>query len=148
MARRTLQVELPLDVMAEIAKVSDNADEIMGGMVKAGAAEVQSRVSANVPASFRGSNIMKCLKVTKVYKTPTDDGINCKVGFWGYFRTRPTKTGKTYVHPAPLVANVFEYGSSKVAKHPFFRRSFSKSAITKIMMAKQKELSGGLLEND
>ena len=147
MARRTLQVELPLDVMEEIAKVSDNADDIMGGMVKAGAEMVEGRVRTNIPASFRGSNIMKCLKITKVYKTPTDDGINCKVGFWGYFRTRPTKTGKTYIHPAPLVANVFEYGSSKVAKHPFFRKSFSKAVITRVMLAKQKELSGGLLDD-
>lgn len=146
MASRTLEVELPIEVMEEFQRIYDDTDEILGGMVKAGAEDVEGKVVANVPASFRGSNIMKCLKITRVYKTLSDDGINCKVGFYGYFTTRPTKTGKTYRHPAPLVANVFEYGSSKVSKKPFFRKSFNKSAITRVMMAEQKKLSGGLLD--
>ncbi len=141
-ASKTLTIELPTDVMAEIEKIEGNADDILGGMTQAGAREVESRIRSSVPASFRGSAIMNCLRVTKVYKTPTDDGINTKVAFYGYFRNHLGK-----MTPAPLVANVFEFGSSKVRKQPFLRKSFSKSAVQKVMLAEQKRLSGGLLDD-
>ena len=84
---------------------------------------------------------MRCIKTTKTYRTPSDDGIATKVIISGYFKN---KNGvKT---PAPLVANVFEYGSSKFTKKPFLRKSFQKSQIEKAMLKAQKELSGGLLD--
>lgn len=135
------EMDLPDDVIKEIESVYFDSDKIFGGMTKAGAKVVESQVRANVPSGFRGSNIMRCLKVTKTYKTPTDGGINTKVGFYGYFENKNKK-----LTPAPLVCNVFEYGSTKFPKKPFFRRSFSKSAITAAMLAEQKKLSGGLLD--
>ena len=77
---------------------------------------------------------MKCLKVTKTYKTPSDDGVNTKIAFYGYFINR----NKEKI-PAPLVANVTEYGrsNSPYPKKPFLRRSFKKSQIQAAMQAVQ-----------
>ena len=135
------ELELPNDIIKDIKKINDNADEIFGAMTKAGAEVVLKNVKANIPASFKNSKIMNCLKMTKVYKTPTDDGINTKVGFYGYFVNH-----RNVVTPAPLVVNVFEYGRSDFSKKPFFRRSFKKDEIEKAMLEEQKKASGGLLE--
>lgn len=132
---------IPKELMKDFQKIYDNIDEIFGAMTEAGADVVLSNIKANVPASFRDSDIMNCLQVTKTYKTPSDDGINTKVGFYGYF------TNENGVRtPAPLVANVFEYGSVKFQKQPFLRKSFSKAKIEKAMLAAQKKASGGLLK--
>jgi hypothetical protein len=132
---------LPDDVMKEMKKIYDNSDQIFGGMTKAGAETVLSNVKANTPAGWKDSAIMNNIGLTKTYKTPSDGGINTKVIISGYFRN---KNG--VMTPAPLVANVFEYGSTKFQKQPFFRKSFRKPEIEKAMLKAQKELSGGLLD--
>lgn len=134
-------LELPTDVMNDIKRIYDNADEIFGEMTTAGAEVALKNIRANVPASFRNSNIMKCLKTTRVYKTPTNGGINTKVAFFGYFENHEGRRV-----PAPLVANVFEYGRSDFPKRPFFRKSFRKAEIEQAMLEAQKKASGGLLE--
>ena len=136
-------LELPTEIMRDMQRIYDNADEIFGEMTKAGAEVVNHNIIANVPQSIKDSKMMDCLKVTKVYKTPSDDGINTKVGFYGYFEN---KDGK--IVPAPLVANVFEYGRSSAPfpKHPFLRKSFKKKEIEEAMMEAQKRASGGLLD--
>lgn len=135
------EMQLPKEILDDFKKIYDNSDEIFGKMTKAGAEVVMDNIKSNVPASFKDSNIMKCLKITKTYKTPTDDGINTKVGFYGYFKNHNgVKT------PAPLVANVFEYGRSDFVKKPFLRKSFQKAKIEKAMLDEQKKASGGLLE--
>ncbi len=134
------ELELPKEIMDDIKRVYDNSEQIFGGMTKAGADVTLNRVRANAPPSWKSSNIMGNIGVTKTYRTPSDDGINNKVIISGYFiNHNGVKT------PAPLVANVFEYGSSKFAKQPFFRRSFVKSQIERAMLDAQKKLSGGLL---
>lgn len=139
MARFDMQ--LPKDIMKDIEFINNNSDKIFGEMVTAGGNEVIKNVKTNIPKSFANSGIMNCLKITRVYKTPTDDGINTKVMFSGYF------TNKNGVKtPAPLVANVFEYGSSKFTKRPFFRKSFKKAQIEQAMIKAQKEYSKGLLD--
>lgn len=135
------EMELPEELMKDLTTINDNADQIFGEMTKAGAEVVMNNIISNVPVSFRGSNIMHCLKLTKVYKTPSDGGINTKVGFYGYFKN---KQGR--VVPAPLVANVFEYGSSTVRKKPFLRKSFKKNQIEQAMLQAQKKASGGLID--
>ena len=137
------EMQLPTEIMKDIQKIYDNSDEIFGEMTKAGAEVVNKNIIANVPQSIRNSKMMDCLKTTKVFKTPSDDGINTKVGFYGYFQN---EDGKTV--PAPLVANVFEYGrsNSPFPKHPFMRKSFKKKEITDAMLKAQKKASGGLLE--
>lgn len=135
------EMQLPDDIIKDFQKIYNNSDEIFGKMVQAGAEVVYNNIKANAPSSVKSSDMINCLKITKVYKTPSDDGINDKVGFYGYFIN---KNGKTT--PAPLVANVFEYGSTKVQKKPFFRKSFRKAQIEKAMLKVQKEVSGGLLD--
>lgn len=138
-------LELPTEIMNDFKKINSNAEEIFGKMTKAGAEVVMKNIRSNIPSSFHSSDIMHCLRMTRTYKTPSDDGINTKVGFYGYFTN---KDGKTV--PAPLVANVFEYGRSNLPfpKHPFLRRSFKKGEIEKAMLKEQKRASGGLLEDE
>ena len=137
------EMQLPNEILKDIQYIENNTENIFGQMTKAGAETVISNVRTNIPKSFADSNIMNCLKITKIYKTPSDGGINTKVGFYGYFiNENGVET------PAPLVANVFEYGSSKVTKKPFFRRSFKKAQIEKAMLEAQKQYSKGILNNE
>ena len=137
------KMEIPKEVIDEILKVHDNADEIFGEMTQAGADVVLGNIKNNVPDGIRKSPMMDCLGKTKVYKTPSDDGINTKIAFYGYFTNE--NGAKT---PAPLVANVFEYGrsGSPFPKQPFMRKSFKKAQIEKAMLEAQKKASGGILE--
>lgn len=136
-------LELPTDVIKEFEKLGQETDKILGEMTKAGAEVVKKNILANMPKNIRNSDMINCLKVSRVYKTPSDDGINTKVAFYGYFKN---EDGRTV--PAPLVANVFEYGRSNAPfpKHPFLRKSFRKSDIEQAMLKAQKEASGGILD--
>ena len=137
------KLKLPTEVIKEIKSVDNRYEEIFGGMTRAGAEVANSAMRSNAPSELKSSGIMDCLKKTRTYRTPTDDGINTKVAFYGYFVNKEGK--KT---PAPIVCNMFEYGSSKrkYPKRPFIRKAFNKGAITAAMLRAQKELSGGLLE--
>lgn len=130
-------------VLKDISYIDKQFDHIFGGMTKAGAEVVYNNVIATLPESLRSSGFSSHVKLSKVYRTPSDDGINTKVMITGYFINKDGR--KT---PAPLVANMFEYGSSKkkYPKQPFFRKSFKKSQIMKAMEDAQKKLSGGLLD--
>lgn len=138
------EAELPEEILKDIKNIYDNYDEIFGGMTKAGAKVAEANVRANLPISLKNSNFEGCIKLTRVYKTPSDGGINTKVIISGYFLNHNLE--KT---PAPLVANVFEYGRSwrptNPQKQPFFRKSFKKKQIEQAMLSEQKKLSGGLL---
>lgn len=134
-------------VSAEMIKVFEslrvNTDEMISEMVKAGAEVAQDNVRAKMPRALREGliNSKEAVRLTKVYKTPSDDGINCQVMIDGYFYNRYGK--KT---PAPLVANLFEYGrsTSPYPKQPFFRSSFNKAQITKAMQRVQDKYFKGL----
>ena len=130
-------------VLKDISYIDKQFDHIFGGMTKAGAEVVYKNVISALPEPLRSSGFSSHVKLSKVYKTPSDDGINTKVMITGYFINKDGR--KT---PAPLVANMFEYGSSKknYPKQPFFRKSFKKSQIMKAMEEEQKNLSGGLLD--
>lgn len=135
------EYRLPDEVLKDLEKIYKNSDKIFGGMTKAGAEVTLKNVKANAPESWKKSQIMNNIGISKIYKTPTDGGINTKVMISGYFTNhRGVKT------PAPLVANVFEYGSTKFNKKPFFRRSFKKNQIENAMLKAQKELSGGIID--
>lgn len=136
-------VDIDDSVLKDISYIDKQFDHIFGGMTKAGAEVVYKNVIANLPESLRSSGFSSHVKLSRVYKTPSDDGINTKVMITGYFINKDGR--KT---PAPLVANMFEYGSSKknYPKHPFFRKSFKKSQVMKAMEEAQKKLSGGLLD--
>lgn len=127
-------------VLKDIQYIDKDFERIFGGMTQAGAEVVYKNVIATLPESLRSSGFSSHVKLSRVYKTPSDDGINTKVMITGYFTNEKGK--KT---PAPLVANMFEYGSTKkkYPKQPFFRKSFKKAQIMKAMEEAQKKLSGG-----
>lgn len=132
----TFKAELPNDIIKQIEDLEKNTDKMLGEMTQAAAAKVYENIKIGVPASWFSSDIMKCLKITKTYKTPSDDGVNTKVAFYGYFINENKKR-----IPAPLVANVTEYGRSNLPypKHPFMRKAFNKGQIEKAMQAVQDQ---------
>lgn len=136
------KIELPTEIMRDIQRIDSNVENILGKMTQAGAEVVKSNIEANIPDSIRQSDMMNCLKITRTFKTPSDDAVNTKVGFYGYFIN---DEGQRV--PAPLVGNVFEYGRSNLPfpKHPFLRKSFKKSQIEEAMLKAQIEASGGIL---
>ena len=125
--------ELPNDIIKQFESLEKDTDKMLKEMTEAGAKVVLSNIKSSVPSSWYSSNIMNCLKVTKTYKTPSDDGVNTKIAFYGYFNRNKERI------PAPLVANVTEYGrsNSPYPKKPFMRRSFKKAQIEKAMQAVQ-----------
>ena len=134
------KLELPNDIIKQVTTLDKNTDKMLSEMTEAGAKVVYDNIKSSVPSSWYTSNIMKCLKITKSYKTPSDGGVNTKVAFYGYFINR---NGKKI--PAPLVANVTEYGrsNSPYAKKPFLRKSFNKGKINKAMQAVQDKYIKG-----
>lgn len=128
--------ELPNDIIKQIEELEGSTEKMLSEMTEAGAKIVFDNIKAGVPAAWLDSNIMSCLQITKTYKTPSDDGINTKVAFYGYFKNEEGK-----IVPAPLVANVTEYGrsNSPYPKKPFLRKSFRKSQIEKAMLSVQKK---------
>ena len=122
--------QLPTELMEQFELLDKNTDAMLKAMTREGAKKVLANVKANVPSSFGKSGIMKCLKLTRSYRTPSDDGVATKVAFYGYFQNEDGK--KT---PAPLVCNIFEYGrsNSPYPRHQFMRRSFVSSEIEAAM---------------
>lgn len=132
--------ELPNDLIKQFANIEKNSTKMLEEMTQAGAKVVYNNIKNNMPKSWYTSNIIRCLKTTEPFKTPSDGGINTKVAFYGYFKNHNgVKT------PAPLVANVTEYGRSNAPypKKPFLRRAFNKSQIEKAMLEVQKKYIGG-----
>lgn len=129
-------LEIPKSVIDKIDKLEQNTRKMMEEMVKAGGKVTYNAMIGNLPQGIRDSGMMNNLRMTRVYDTPSDKGINCKVGFYGYF---VNEDGKAV--PAPLVANIYEYGRSHPSYpyHPFMRQSFNESAIMKAMLEIQKK---------
>ena len=129
-----MEFELPTELMKTFEELNVNTQKMLEEMTQEGAKTVLANVKANVPASFHSSGIMRCLKITRPYYTPSDGGRNTKVAFYGYFENEDGKRT-----PAPLVCNLFEYGrsNSPYPRHPFMRRSFKKGQIEAAMMKVQ-----------
>lgn len=117
--------EMPTELINLFKSLETNTDKMLEEMTKAGADVVADNMQANAPEGLSDK-----IKITRSYKTPSDGGVNTKVYISGYFINRNGKTT-----PAPLVANMFEYGSSKreYPKRPFLRRSFRKAQIEQAM---------------
>jgi hypothetical protein len=127
--------EMPDELIKMFETLAENTDALLGEMVKAGAEVAKKNVTAKMPKALKeGLDKSGAVRVTRVYRTPSDDGINCQVTIEGYFINRDKR--KT---PAPLVANLFEYGRSGAPypKQPFLRPSFNASEITKAMLEVQ-----------
>lgn len=119
------KAEIPTDLINAFKSLETNTDKMLEEMTKAGADVVSNNMQGLAPEGLSDK-----IKVTRSYKTPSDGGVNTKVYISGYFINRNGKRT-----PAPLVANMFEYGSSKreYPKRPFLRRSFRKSQIEQAM---------------
>ena len=130
------EMELPLELLNSFQNLTNNSEKMLGEMTRAGAKKVFDNVKTNMKKSFSDTKgLEKCLKITRTYKTPSDDGISTKIGIYGYFEN---KNGKTV--PAPLVANAREYGTSRgETRKPFFRKSFKENEITEEMLAVQNK---------
>ena len=130
--------ELPNDLMKTFDELETNASFMMGEMCKAGATVVYNKVIKNIGKAFkRTETLLKGLKITKVYNTPSDDGINVHIGFYGYNADKKTKAHPKGV-PIPLIALAREYGtSSGEEKKPFMRQSFAKKDIEAAMLEVQ-----------
>ncbi len=131
------RMELPTELMQIFKNLDQNSEKMLGEMCQAGAEVVKETTWMNMPKGLKdgigsGDNLI----TSRIYKTPSDDGINCQCMIVGYFTN---ENGKQT--PAPLVANMFEYGSRqrKYPKHPFFRKSFRKAQIEKAMLDVQKK---------
>jgi hypothetical protein len=143
------KVELPTELIKEMQKLEQNTEKMMGEMTKAGAEVVFNNVKATVPIPKMASYV----KLTRTYKTPTDEGINTKVYFSGYlpfsdpkrkYFTR--KSGRNTYRTTEgvavdFLAKVYEYGRSSAPfpKKPFFRKSFNKAQITSAMEKVQEK---------
>lgn len=137
--------ELPTELLKVFDELETNCEEFFGNMAKAGAEIVYKNVKSNMAKSFKSTKALdKGLKITKVYKTPSDDGINVYVGFYGYDPdSKPTKR-HPYGTPIPLIALAREYGTSRgEQKKPFLRKSFNKSQIEQEMLKVQNKYIKG-----
>lgn len=142
------QMELPTELINQFKALTDNSEKMIEEMTEAGAKVVYDNVIENMQGSFDDANkLTPYLKITRTYKTPSDDGINTKVGFYGYYKdktftVRNKKNGNIYSYvgiPVPLIIRAREFGSSSgEAKKPFFRRSFDKQQIQSAMLQVQK----------
>ena len=132
--------ELPYDLIKVFEDLEMNCEDMFGEMCKAGAEVVYNNVKANMSKAFKSTRSLdKGLKITKVYKTPSDDGINVHIGFYGY-----NEDGV----PIPLIAMAREYGTSRDGKEyekkkPFFRKSFKKREIEQAMQEVQDKYIKG-----
>ena len=125
--------ELPNELIKSFQELEANTEEMLSEMTRAGAEVVYKQVKSNMKSSFKSTeSLEKGLKITKSYRTPSDDGINTKVGFYGY-----DEDGI----PIPLKALAREYGTSRgEKKKPFFRKAFrQESAITNAMKKAQEK---------
>ena len=98
--------ELPLDLIEQFKSLADGgAEKMLGEMVEAGAEVVENNIRANMQKSFKSTKgLEKCLVKTKVYKTPSDDGVNEKVAFYGYFENEQGKTVIMVTHEPDIAA--------------------------------------------
>lgn len=143
-------IELPNDIIKEFEKLNKTSHKMLEEMTHAGAEVVYKNVKENMKSSFKNSSkLAHYLKITKSYTTPSDDGVNTKVAFYGYYKedektfSLTSKSGKSYSYngiPVPLIVRAREYGSSSgEAKKPFFRKSFKKAQIEKEMLKVQEK---------
>lgn len=140
------QNELPDYLIKELEQVEKNTKKIFGDMCEAGAKVVKANVIKNMKKSFGATETLeKGLLITDIYETPSDGGINVKVGFWGYDGIPTKKNPKGTAYSLMAMAREYgTYGSNPKSgytpkegkkmpkgedKKPFFRQSFKKKEI-------------------
>lgn len=135
--------DLDNGVIQAMEALGKKAPEVMEAMVEAGGEVAYRNVRANMRSSFKTTrSLEKGLRKTRVFKTPSDDGIAVKIGFSGYSDHKSGKFGNGV--PVPLIATAREKGTKHgEARKPFFKKSFNKSEITAAMQAVEPKLFEG-----
>jgi len=132
---------LPDDLIRQFKMLEINSHELFEEMTQAGAKVVMQQVKAKIPKGLAEAITDENITITKPYVTPSDGGVNTQIMIVDYFQNRYDK--KT---PAPLVANMYEYGSSsreKYPKQPFFRACFKRKLIETAMLEVQERYIKG-----
>lgn len=134
-----MEATLPTELIKQLETFeNDGAGFMMDEMLENAADFVVENVEKNAKKVFKNPDtILRGLKKTKVYKTPTDDAVNIKVGIYGYKPDSSTAKFPKGI-PLPLIANAKEYGSkvrdeNHEGKKPFFRPAFKKAKIQDIL---------------
>jgi hypothetical protein len=137
--------EVGNDLLHGLEKLQLESRVVFGEMVTAGADVALRNIRSNMRSSFKSSRSLEAgLGKTRVFDTPSDQGIAVKVGFRGYSPTHKTKKFSSGV-PIPLIAVSREKGTKRgEAKKPFFKKSFNKSAIEAEMKRIEPKLFKGL----
>ena len=87
--------ELPNNLIKQFKSLEDNAEKMIGEMTQEGANVAYKNIVSNMKKSFKTTkSLEKGLKITRVYKTPKDGGINTHVGFYGYDGIKKKKVSK------------------------------------------------------
>ena len=138
MARCTMK--MPDDFMRKIATLGSKTDEVMANVLEVGAEVVESAVKSNLSAvigsdtklpSKSTGQLEQALGVTPVL-IDKDGNSNIKIGF---------AENRTDGECNAKIANMLEYGTSKMQAKPFFAPAKSKSRIPckKVMIKKLEE---------
>lgn len=161
--------ESNIELIENFSKMAENEGNMFGEMTRAGAEVVYKQALSNMKRVFKSTDrLEKNLKITKTYKSSSDDSVNTKVGIYGYLEgtegkkisyfkktstskknSNKTIGGKHYSYnngiPAPLVALAREFGSSAgEAKKPFLRPAFRQTkAIEDAMLSAQNKYIKG-----
>lgn len=130
--------EIDTDTLKQLQSRDQDANKMMSEMVQAGAEVAIGNVQTNMGRSFSNTrHLLAGLRITRTYRTPSDDGINAKVGFWGTHPTKKDGAGRPVA--LALIAMAREYGTVRGERAvPFFRRSFNKGAINSAMEGVQR----------
>ncbi len=78
--------ELPVDLLEQFTELyQSGATKMMSEMTMAGALIAYNNIKRNMKKAFKNpASLEKHLRITKVYRSIYDDGINVKVAFYGY----------------------------------------------------------------
>jgi hypothetical protein len=137
--------DLDNGIISQMEKIEGGSKAVMRRMVEAGADVVLRNMRSNMRSSFKTTrSLEEGLGKTKVYDTPSDDGVSVKVGFSGYSGSRRTGKFKPTGVPVPLIASARDRGSRRgEARKPFFKKSFNKAQIEAAMKAIEPDLWKG-----
>lgn len=138
--------DLENGIIRNMEKMAGGSKAVMRRMVDAGADVALRNMRSNMRSSFKTTrSLEQGLGKTRVYDTPSDDGVAVKVGFRGYSQHRRTGKFKSSGVPIPLIASARDRGSIRGEKaKPFFRKSFNKAQITAAMKTIEPQLWEGM----
>ena len=138
MAKCTMK--MPDDFMSKISTLGNKTDEVMANVLEVGAEVVEKEVKSNLSAvigsgtklpSKSTGQLEKALGVTPVL-IDKDGNSNIKIGF-----SEPRVDGDSNAK----IANMLEYGTSKMQAKPFLApaKSKSRTPCKKAMIQKLEE---------